>query len=393
MDLLFEVFLINGSRKYCVYVKYRQKKKQWRFAMCNFRKLFLFIEKVSFILIFLFIISGCDLLDNKPDDDNVPPPPIPLPGTATNLSVFKSTPTSIEIRWSHGEGAFSDIVYRSLSESGDYTEIGTGKSYISYRYYTDTELPPDTTYYYKVAGKNASGLGPLSEPISATTLSLRPYIPLAVSATGVASSCIMIKWSSATNADEYNVYRSSASSGNYEKIGETSATSYIDKDLPANTRYYYKVSGVNDLGESELSNFSTTYTLVAGAGLTWGNAIEWSLAYGSLTGYIPVESNAMWYKFSNSIFGQRKLSAEDRTAPSSPYTADIAVDLYQYSAGNLYYLTLNYITLTDIDIGKGTNDPNNISASNWPTGTFYVCVKPKWGISTNKGTFSLRFGN
>ncbi|MDR0494202.1 MAG: fibronectin type III domain-containing protein [Treponema sp.] len=317
------------------------------------------------------------------------PPPIP-DAAPTNLSATpETTGTSIRISWHSVTNATSDIVYRSLTDTGDYVEIGSVWS----ASYTDTGLSPETTYYYKVAAQNISGIGPLSDWVSATTLSAYPYVPNLSYPTGVGSSYILVEWASALNAEEYYVYRSSSSLGEYEKIGESLTTSYIDKNLSANTTYYYKVSGVNSYGESELSSSLSGKTLTMGAGLTREDAIKLSTFE---KGYIPEETNEIWYMFTTS-YGKRTLSANDRTDSIYSYTADIVVDVYERIGDEyhiLYYM-INGIIMTgkpflDIDIGKGASDYNNITANNWG-GTYYVRVKPKGGLTANKGTFRINF--
>ena len=82
---------------------------------------------------------------------------------------------------------------------------------------------------------------------------------------------ITISWDASTVTDtkypviKYNVYRSEKAEGEkgfkeFEKIGETSTTSYTDadSDISTNISYYYKVSAMNAGGASDLSKACKT---------------------------------------------------------------------------------------------------------------------------------------
>ena len=88
-------------------------------------------------------------------------PPAPGTPTYTNIST-----TSLTVNWTISAGATSYNVYRSTSSNGTYSQIGT----TSTSSYGDTGLTPNTTYWYKVAGTNATGTGPQSASSSVTTL-------------------------------------------------------------------------------------------------------------------------------------------------------------------------------------------------------------------------------
>jgi fibronectin type 3 domain-containing protein len=306
----------------------------------------------------------------------------------TGITASGQSSSSILIRWEFVTGISSEqyIVYRSFTETGDFTEINRDWS----SSYTDTGLETETTYYYKVAVSNISGTSPLSGAVPGTTLDKFPRAPSSVLAYEVSYSGIMINWSYGANADEYNVYRSSSASGDYSFVEKSSSTTYTDRGLNANTSYYYRVSGVNIHGESELSTkYSFAKTLVSGAGTNKDNAIEFS-SIKTAIGDFPDSRNEMWYKFRNN--GAATIYASDKKDTNSSYTGDIMVDVMIYE--NNSYLAIDNKVLHDIDIGKGPNDPNNIYATNWNSksyGDYYVRVKPLNGTSSNKGTFELRF--
>jgi fibronectin type 3 domain-containing protein len=302
----------------------------------------------------------------------------------TGVTASALSSSSIRIDWTGITGFSKYMVYRSLTESGDYNEINLVSSFDSKVSYTDASLFPEETYYYKIAANNISGADPQSAAVSVTTLDVNPRAPESVSATTASYSSILVKWSSGPNAEEYKVYRSLNSLSGYTYITSSSSTSYIDRGLDVNTLYYYKISGVNIHGESELSTlYKSATTLAAGAGTNRANAIEIAT---SLCGDFPEGMNEVWYQFTR--IGAGTLYADDKTAENSIYTGDIAVDVTLDN--DLIYLTINGRPLFNINIGRGSTDSNRIQASNW-SDTYYVKVKPFSNSNSNKGTFVLYF--
>ncbi|OYR53602.1 hypothetical protein DJ73_07270 [Halorubrum sp. Ea1] len=93
-----------------------------------------------------------------------------------------------------------------------------------------------------------------------------PDAPTNLSASTQNSDEIFLNWSSASNADSYRVYRSTSSGVDTSDtlVGTPNGTSFTDGGLNDGTTYRYRVSGVNSVGESELSNeASDTTTLPA----------------------------------------------------------------------------------------------------------------------------------
>ena len=95
-----------------------------------------------------------------------PPPPNGAPYAPSGLTATGGV-GQITLSWTAGSGATSYNLYRS-AESGyqSATPVVTG---ITGTYYTDTGLNSGTTYYYRVAGVNGSGLSGFSPEAHATT--------------------------------------------------------------------------------------------------------------------------------------------------------------------------------------------------------------------------------
>jgi fibronectin type 3 domain-containing protein len=97
--------------------------------------------------------------------------------------------------------------------------------------------------------------------VKATGFIAPPNAPEGVNASALSSSSIEISWNAVAGASSYRVYRSTTSAGTYAYVSDSSATSYTDSGLSANTAYYYKVSASNAAGEGEQSAVGYTLTL------------------------------------------------------------------------------------------------------------------------------------
>ena len=84
------------------------------------------------------------------------------------------------------------------------------------------------------------------------------------------TSRVVLGFNADPNATSYNIYRSASASGPFTKIASSTSSGYLDTSVTIGTTYYYKVSSVNSLGESGLSNVAsaTPQAGLDGTGLT-----------------------------------------------------------------------------------------------------------------------------
>ncbi len=156
----------------------------------------------------------------------------------TGLSAASTSSGSITLSWSPVSGAAGYRVYRSSSASGSYSRLESNITSTSTSY-TDNNLSPGTTYYYKVSAYKGTVESAQSSYTYATT-GINP--PTEIFATASSSSSIIVEWLPVSGADGYRVYRSSSASGSYLEMTTTSSISYTDNNLSPGTTYYYKVS-------------------------------------------------------------------------------------------------------------------------------------------------------
>jgi fibronectin type 3 domain-containing protein len=152
--------------------------------------------------------------------------------------------TSLTVAWSGTAGAAGYRLERSAGSTGTWSQIGgaiTGTSYL------DAGVAANTTYWYRVAAMNASGVpGAYSAATTTTTLPGAPGAPTFVA---VAPAEVMVSWAPPSGgAATYKIERAPAATGPWaQRASGVAGTVYVDTGLTANTTYFYRVRGTNVL--------------------------------------------------------------------------------------------------------------------------------------------------
>jgi len=177
----------------------------------------------------------------------------------TGVVAAGTSSRSITISWNAVTDASWYYIYRSDNVSGPYVEISTYSSATSY---TNSNLSPHTTFYYKVAARD----GLQSVAVSATTFLVAPT---GVSATSETASSITISWDDLSGATGYRIHRAANSFDPDSKIYTSTSTSFTDTGLPSNVQCSYQVSGYNNItGGDNSQQVSVTTLLKPPTGVT-----------------------------------------------------------------------------------------------------------------------------
>lgn len=123
--------------------------------------------------------------------------------------------------------------------------------------YIDGTVSPGGTYSYRVAAINTVGEGPASAAVTGQR-AFPPGTPRAVSA-DAGKSQVRLTWTAPPDGGSpitaYGIYRStSAGKESLYLAVAPGTTSFTDTNVTRKIRYYYRVSAVNNIGESPLSS-------------------------------------------------------------------------------------------------------------------------------------------
>jgi uncharacterized protein (DUF1800 family)/fibronectin type 3 domain-containing protein len=221
------------------------------------------------------------------EDSAIPTGAQTIPGPTTNLTATPGN-ASVALAWTAASGAASYNLYRGTAPNAlAASPVATGITGTSY---SNTGLTNGTAYYYKVAGVNGAGAGPMSNEATAT-----PRAPLAAPVNLTANpgdAQITLTWSAVNGATAYNVYRGTASGGQASTpvASNVTATSFTNTGLTNGTKYYFKVAAVNGSITSPMSNEASgtpaaVLTAPAGLSATAGNG-RITLAWTSVAGAV-----------------------------------------------------------------------------------------------------------
>jgi hypothetical protein len=126
--------------------------------------------------------------------------------------------------------------------------------------WSDTGLPADTAFVYRVRAVNAAGASLWSNGASATTLAFPPPAPQDLVATAVTFQRIDLAWGPVEGADSYEVQQSS-DGVTFTTIRRPTGTQIMIFGLQPSTTYFFRVAAVNSGGVSPWSAVTSATTL------------------------------------------------------------------------------------------------------------------------------------
>lgn len=175
------------------------------------------------------------------------------------------TNTTVTLKWNKPTAKTTGYqVYMATSKNGKYSKVATiTKS--STTSYKKTKLQPGKKYYFKIRNYYKSGkkttYGNFVE-VSATTCPSTPSIKLASN-----TSAVLVKWSKTSGATGYEIYQSTDNK-TYTKVGTTTDTSYMVKDLKSASTYYYKVRAYRTIDGVNVNGYSSKVVKITTKPLT-----------------------------------------------------------------------------------------------------------------------------
>ena len=86
------------------------------------------------------------------------------------------------------------------------------------------------------------------------TISAVPAAPVVKAGNSATSGKPMLTWDAVDGATSYKVYRATSQNGPCRLLGSVTTTTYVNTGAKDGVTYYYKVTAINDSGESAFSN-------------------------------------------------------------------------------------------------------------------------------------------
>ncbi|MGE4513309.1 MAG: LamG-like jellyroll fold domain-containing protein [Chryseobacterium sp.] len=202
---------------------------------------------------------------------NQTPPDFIIPPTDVNFTNVTTTEvppsSSLTVNWNDNAANETNYILERSTDRNNFSEIATlSSNTISYN---ETNLTPNTQYYYRVKAINATESSVYTSIASITT----PPIPSAPAkatnptpTTGntnveLTNGNLLLNWSGSSNTTTYSVYlgTNSSSLNKVTDVNYSASPSYQLTGLNPATTYYWRIDATNEKGTAtgDVWNFKT----------------------------------------------------------------------------------------------------------------------------------------
>ncbi|MCS7202049.1 MAG: fibronectin type III domain-containing protein [Dictyoglomus sp.] len=224
-----------------------------------------FLALILSIVLLGILISGCT---PQPQQPTVLPPVAPSNLVATALSA-----TEVNLEWKDNSNNEEGFKIERKKEGEDWIEIKIVSANVTS--YIDTGLTPKTKYFYRIKAFNSAGSSAYSNEAEVTTLPPPLPAPSNLVAKALTGTEVKLEWKDNSDNEEGFKIERKKEGEDWGEIATISAnvTTYIDKGLKTNTKYYYRVRAFNADGNSSWSNEAEVTTLVWFV-YDWTNTVE-----------------------------------------------------------------------------------------------------------------------
>ncbi|MFH1860768.1 MAG: fibronectin type III domain-containing protein, partial [bacterium] len=171
-----------------------------------------------------------------------------LPQMPSGLKIANVSQAAISISWA-GSGNEAGFRLERRKDNTPYNEIaimGTGITS-----YEDTDVFPNTIYYYRICAYSLNGDSKYSSEIQAITRDIQPFFPSELKALTVEDG-IRLSWQdNSTNENGFRIERKQNTT-QFEEIAVAGANKkyYEDRNISPETTYIYRICAYNDIGNS-----------------------------------------------------------------------------------------------------------------------------------------------
>ncbi|MEL6823478.1 MAG: fibronectin type III domain-containing protein, partial [Calditrichota bacterium] len=206
---------------------------------------------------YYYVVSASNIWGESPfsNEDSIDTPGI-IPSAPGSIAAQGVSESQINLNWKPATFAARYRIFRSLTSGVGYALIDSVDAPDSS--YSNIGLDPDTEYFYQITAQNVWGESVPSEEVSATTgNSGAPSAPQELSVNPVSTTELRLEWlvSATGNPLRYRIFRSATPGSGFIAVDSINhpQTVYINASLSPSTEYFYRVSAVNEFGESPSS--------------------------------------------------------------------------------------------------------------------------------------------
>ena len=240
------------------------------------------------------------------------------------LSGATSTTSGVKVTWGAVSGAAQYRVFRKTG-SGSWSQVGDTTA----TYLTDTKAVAGNTYTYTVRCVSKDGKSYTSSyDATGVTTTFWPQTAPVLSGATSTTSGVKVTWKAVSGAAQYRVYRKDGTK--WVALGNTTATSFVDKTAVASKAYTYTVRCVSKDGK----NFTSKYDVTGVSATFWPQAMpSISSVTGTASGvkvtWKAVSGAALYRVYRKTASGWTRLG--DTTGTSYTDTKAVLGQSYTYT--------------------------------------------------------------
>ncbi len=144
---------------------------------------------------------------------------------------------SVLLQWESESSDSSFDLYRS-EDGRNYTKMASLSGQEGLVKCYDHDVVMGKTYYYKIVQMSS---GEVVGESNTTRLKVVLPAPAKLKAKVIKKTRVQLTWNKVQNAYSYTLYRSTKSSGGFQKLTTVKGAQYVDYDVSRGTTYYYKI--------------------------------------------------------------------------------------------------------------------------------------------------------
>ncbi len=169
------------------------------------------------------------------------------------ITVIANTVNAVRVTWSSVGGAESYAIYRADSSALNKWVL-LNKTASERNYYVDEAVVSNNTYKYSIVAENGADSSTIgANSVSHLYLAAPEFLSVENTVNG-----IELNWSFVSGATEYELYRRTDITKDWQLLTKTAQLSYVDKDVTAGTTYFYTLKAVNS---STTSSYNTSESI------------------------------------------------------------------------------------------------------------------------------------
>jgi fibronectin type 3 domain-containing protein len=256
---------------------------------------------------------------------------------------------SVTLSYGSVHGASEYEIYRSTKKTSGFKKIAT----TSNTSYTNKSLAVNSTYYYKVRGKQISSGKAYYTNWSSIFTKKTVIGKSTIKVSKKTYNSVKLSWTKADGATKYKVYRSTKKTSGYKAIKTVTGTSYTNKSLKTGTTYYYKLVPYRGTAKGAATKIVSAKLVLSKPKVSYSTPV----AVGSVKVKWSKVSGASGYKLyrATSKSGNYKLI---KTTKSTSYTNKKLKNNKTY-----YYKVKAYRTVGSKRVHSSSSTPSKVVTS------------------------------